>query len=398
MTLELADFAQIEAKIRSTERAILSNVNKIIERIERVLSFDHQIAKLNAKRDQLLNKLDKQLEQNLRNARTFTPSLDFYHFKTSDSLTSYSKLEFIYLKASIAYPNDPIDLHKKLAYSHLYNSLRLVSLHYDFDFTEKHNNYLLDNDKCLVLDTAARELKLLNRRTKFCLKRLSIKRDVYSSQAILFKSGRIGLLMRRETPDQAVHIYFYLFDRELNFIRKGNFTSLVPALFKYDLAYKHTESDDLVLEFNYIDYFRTKSGLECQAANKYYIVNLDDLSVKHAFTMKVERHVNKRLNSLLSSDRRLRSVEGNTVDVLANDNSLVTKIYINNQIMQMFLDSRSNIYLISKQGADCCFTITCFDVNGTLLFEKKLKNICDSFEMYDEKLVFIKNRKPIAVL
>jgi hypothetical protein len=37
-------------------------------------------------------------------------------------------------------------------------------------------------------------------------------------------------------------------------------------------------------------------------------------------------------------------------------------------------------------------------ITDAIAFERKLKGVCDSFEMYDERLVFIKNRKPVAVL
>jgi hypothetical protein len=390
--MNIDDFLEIESKLKCLEKSISSNVAEIVERIERVFTSDHQLLKLNAKREQLLQKLDKQLEQNIQDVRKFSARLDLYHFKWPS--VSLVKIEFLYLKSSLSYRHDVFSFYKKLAYSHLYSSMRAVSLHYDFQFGEKYRNYLLANDRCLVLDSQSRELRLVNCRSQFCLKKISLRADVYRSQAILF-ARNVGLVMHRETPDHAVHIHFYLFDYDLNFVSKKNLTRFLPSLYKYDLAYKHTESDDLVLEFNYIDYFRTKSGLECQAANKYYIVDLE-YNVKHSFTMKVERHVNRKFSSLLSSDRRVRCVEGNTLDVLANDNSLVKKIYASNEILQMFLDARSNIYLISHR-ADC-YVIACFDSNGALLFEKRLKNICDSFEMYDEKLFFIKNRKPIAVL
>jgi hypothetical protein len=388
----MIDFLEIESKLKCIEKRINSNVVEIVAKIERIFTFDYQLAKLNAKRDQLLQKLDKQLEENIQNIRKFTPRLDFYHFKWPN--TNIIKIEFLYLKSIIFYQNDSFSFYKKLAYSHLYSSLKPVSLHYDFQFGDKYKNYLLPNDKCLILDSQGRQVRLVNCRSKFCMKKISIRSDVFQSQVILFKQ-HVGVILHRESPHKALHIHFYLFDYELNFVRKKNFTRLIPSLYKYDLAYKHTESDDLVLEFNYIDYFRTKHGLECQAANKYYIMDLE-FNVKHSFTMKVERHVNRKFNSLLNSDRRVRCVEGNTIDVLSSDNSVVKKIYLNNEILEMFLDGRSNIYLISHRVD--CYMITCFDSDGVLLFEKRLKNICDSFEMYDEKLFFIKNRKPIAVL
>ena len=385
------NFLEIESKLKFLEKSINRNVNKVVEKIERVFSVEYQQKKINAKRDELLAKLEQQLINNISNASHANPMLELYFFKISSN--EFSKIEFLYLNSRIFYLIDHFSFYKKLSCSHLFNWLRHISFHYDFEFTEKYKNYMIDNDKCLVMDSAAKELKLVNRKNKFCMKKISIQKYIYSSQVILFKN-KIGLIMHKD-DNKFLHIFLYLFDYNLNIIRRKNFTQLIPSLYKYVLAYKHTESEELVLEFNFIDYFKTKSGLECQTANRYFIIDLE-FNIKNSFTMKVERHVNKKFNSLLNSGRRVRSMEGKTIDLLATDNSLVKKIYLKNEILQMFLDNSSNIYLISNRHDG--YVISCFNSNGELMFEKKLKNICDSFEMYEEKLYLIKNRKPIAVL
>ena len=339
-------FEIFEFKLNDLKKNIELNCVKIFHSIESVLDFTHAENVFNKKRQLLLDQTYNDETKALKKALPLT----YLSFLNKSKYTASQKHifnTFVRNLSRLFYKND-FKVYQKFRFYHLFNSVTNVKV--NSQLKPLANFYIVgDKMKYIAYDENSNELLVIDESFN-CVKTVLVKRKYYCCQ-IWINGDRILLHLVSHNP---VRTYLYLCDLNLNPIRKSLFKShytFIKPTQNYFFC-EHTNSIDLehshfIYNFNLdlVENYRAN----IQNADAFLtdiLVTLNRVVLKHTFSSKIEIR---------------------TKDTLELVKSFSTKGYSRTRV---FVDDRSNIYLIMFESNEHRFEQSCFDYNGEFLFKQ----------------------------
>jgi hypothetical protein len=337
-------FQKIQANIDGIKSSIQLNEKAIVESIQNKFSVDYHIEKINQKRFKLLEKVDQNQLNALRNTQA---RQDWDYFKYQNEIHDHQNVLSIFIGqiGNLGYEND-FEFCKKLRFYNLYNFTQKINL------DERSKNFVkvvvLNTKRLLAYDNEANELILMDRKFNR-LKVIKIERD--------FNCFQISKISDRIVINLVTHVkrktFIYVFDFELSRIKS--------KLFKNQFIFFKSSQNMFFFRNSDLQTYYLHYNLDLEMVGKY------EIDYKN-------RKNHGDLNSILGSDNRFifNCRESQEIKILTKEKfevikAIPVKEYAENKL---FVDTKSNLFLLYKKTDGDFYHLNCYDKNGNFLFSQ----------------------------
>jgi hypothetical protein len=357
--MDLAEkFQGIQKSVKDLTVFIDLNHKQIKEKVDRVLSVEVQTQKVNSirgkiyldlekYRNELCNKLSKLPKEAVR-----VKKLQMYLKKIKKENQNFSVKFLVYKISQIFYVNE-FKLFKKLRYYHLYDCTQHInsSLHKDrASHAERENFYRLSKislNGYVAIDKKLNQIILYN--SKFSVIRaIQIKQTFSCYQMKVINSNRIAVDL---SSKDCVMTYIYIFDFDLNTITK--------KLINLEFLFIHFSQD--------IFFYRDSK------TSNLIVYNIDLQKIDE---LENELKLDKNYLLIIRSENRLvlNSFNARKLGFITKDSYKLLKSVstVGFSRIVIYADMKSNVYLGMFDETLNCYSITCTDVNGNVMFKQKM--------------------------
>jgi hypothetical protein len=375
--------ARTESNLFETKMAVLAHIEKLFKSIEarvedfyfdhfdqtcthiafidRVYNLNNQTKRLNAKRAELLAKLQHN-ETNVFNSRDKSQKLYFKYSKLTtdaDTMLQRFRLERVFYKNELTF-------YKRCFYHDIYNHYESLPC-----MSRSKVGYLVNFNKLLFYDTSERELEITDLNYNE-LKRVSLKGSIRLFNLVKVHDSRIVCHFYRRNSNLS---FFYVFDQDLNLVMT-----------------KKTTMQNVYSEFSQSKIcFLSPPRMHYLSSYDFDLKEVDQLlnvneSIMRSLNLKIV--LNSRLVFQSSTKNELLIFSKEAEPCLTGSIS-----FGDSKIINCFSDfSAEFIYVVKKDAKVLLNYLECFDLNGRFKFRRyiDLFDYFNYYQMHSDRVYFIR--------